>query len=248
MKDKKILVIEDDPDMANLLILKLKKAGYKTILAEYANQGLEFAYNEKPDLIILDLILPGGDGASILSGLKRSPHTNLVPVIILTAVTDIEYKNRILHTGVNEYLYKPCNCEMVLKKIEEILAVNEQETCIGKILVIDDDRDFGKLIAKRLMDNNFKVIRVEDGFQGVRFAKKENPDLILLDIMLPGGDGLFVLKKLKKFIETRDIPVIILTAVKDPAYKIKTLEAGAEDYLEKPLDMQGLLHSIQQFL
>ncbi len=119
---------------------------------------------------------------------------------------------------------------------------------MSKILVIDDEVDIIKVLKKRLSSAGFDVIIAMDGYQGTEFAYKELPDLIILDLMLPAGGGLSVLKNLKLSVKTNDIPIVVLTAMRDEKYKNDILTAGIEAYLEKPYDIEKLIIVIKNLL
>jgi DNA-binding response OmpR family regulator len=119
---------------------------------------------------------------------------------------------------------------------------------MSKILVVDDEVDITKVLKKRLSTAGFDVIIAMDGYQGTEFAYKELPDLIILDLMLPAGGGLSVLKNLKLSVKTSDIPVVVLTAMRDEKYKNEILTAGVESYLEKPYDIEKLIVVIKDLL
>lgn len=119
---------------------------------------------------------------------------------------------------------------------------------MSKILVIDDEVDITKVLKKRLSTAGFDVIIAMDGYQGTEFAYKELPDLIILDLMLPAGGGLSVLKNLKLSVKTNDIPIVVLTAMRDEKYKKDILNTGVEAYLEKPFDAEKLIAVIRDLL
>jgi len=119
---------------------------------------------------------------------------------------------------------------------------------MAKILIIEDEAITAKIIKKSLLEEKFQVVSAADGYQGVSLAHKEVPDLIILDLSLPAGDGLSVLKKIRLSVNTRDIPVIVLTGNKDKEYKQKVLDEGVEAYIEKPHETGELLDAIKKFL
>jgi len=119
---------------------------------------------------------------------------------------------------------------------------------MSKILIIEDEPDITKVVRKRLMEEGFEVIAAQDGYQGVKSAHKEKPDLIILDLMLPAGDGLSVLKNIRMSAHTRYIPVVVLTGIKDEEYKQKVMGEGVEAYLEKPYEPDVLTTTIKNIL
>ncbi len=117
-----------------------------------------------------------------------------------------------------------------------------------KILIIEDESDISELIRFNLDRKGYKTEQAFDGIQAVKVAYDTNPDLIILDLMLPGKDGYAVFKDLKRDPRTRDTPVIILTARAQTEDRIRGLESGADDYLTKPFSPKELILRVQAIL
>ncbi len=116
------------------------------------------------------------------------------------------------------------------------------------ILIIDDEEDFCYFVKKNLEAiSNYEIITTTKGKKGIQIARKKKPDLILLDIMMPGIDGLEVLKRLKKNENTQNIPVIMLTAKDEDESKIRALGSFCDDYIVKPVEnveLKGKIHKV----
>lgn len=120
---------------------------------------------------------------------------------------------------------------------------------MGKvILAIDDEEHILELLSYNLENNGFKVLTAGSGEEGLEIIKKEKIDLILLDIMLPGIDGMEMLKRLRKNPETADLPVIMLTAKSEEINKVLGLEVGADDYISKPFGIYELVARVKAVL
>lgn len=119
---------------------------------------------------------------------------------------------------------------------------------MSKILVIEDDFDIAKVLKMRLSSKGYDVVLAGDGVQGVRLASKEKPDLIILDLMLPGGHGSVVLQNIRLHACSGYIPVIVLTGAGSEEFKYKILEAGVDAYMEKPYDADELLAAVDRIL
>lgn len=117
-----------------------------------------------------------------------------------------------------------------------------------RILVIEDDVDITKVLKKRLTDNGYEALIANDMTEGLRLAKFEKPDLMILDMMLPVGGGLSLLRTFKKSTDTKDIPIIIVTGVQSETVKANAMREGAAAYVRKPYDMQQLLKCISETL
>ena len=116
------------------------------------------------------------------------------------------------------------------------------------ILIIEDEQDVAKVLAKRLLDEGFETIIAQDAYQGFSLAQQSKPDLVLLDLMLPAGGGLQVLQNMRNSTKTMNTPVIVITGIKDVEYEQKVIKAGVEAYLEKPYDFEQLKGIIQKIL
>ena len=117
-----------------------------------------------------------------------------------------------------------------------------------KILLIEDERIHRVTVGKIHSDAGYKVITAEDGCQGFAFALEHKPSIIILDLGLPVGSGLEVLKRMKDSTYTKSIPVIVLTAMHNEKYKSEVLDVGVEAFLEKPCPEDILLSAIQEVL
>ena len=117
-----------------------------------------------------------------------------------------------------------------------------------KILVIDDDQDLAMGLRVRLRANNFATVFATDAVSAISQAKNENPDLILLDLGLPGGDGFLVMERLNNIASLASIPVMVLSARDPQVNKERALAAGAKAYFQKPVDNDELLAAIRKTL
>lgn len=118
----------------------------------------------------------------------------------------------------------------------------------SKILIVDDERDILELVSLILSEGGMDVFQAQDGLSALEIARKEKPDLILLDIMMPEIDGWEVLKILKIEEETKDIPVAMLTCKTETRDKVMGIQEGAIDYITKPFAPEDLLVRVQDML
>jgi DNA-binding response OmpR family regulator len=122
------------------------------------------------------------------------------------------------------------------------------EIIMSKILIIEDEPDIAAVLRKRLVEYNYNVVYAADAYSGVDLAHRENPDLVILDLMLPAGGGLAALKNMRMSQKLRYIPVVVITGMKDEDYKEKVLQEGVDAYLEKPYDAVELIGVISSIL
>ncbi|MCX7994823.1 MAG: response regulator [candidate division WOR-3 bacterium] len=260
MKKIKILFVDDDKDFTEATTLILNNAGYEVIIAGDGRTGLQKAMTEKPDLIILDVILPDINGFSVCREIKENPELQNTPVILFTAISaeSATYpKNIAIHHKADAYIEKPASPELLLEKVNFLLTTSKPKPKIEagrpKILLVDDDPDFLEATKQILHANRFDVITAKDGEEGIQKAKIENPDLIFLDVIMPGKDGYTVCYELRKNPQTRPIPIIMLTAIgqqlSKPEYAVDiAIDHLADDFIDKPVDTQTLLKKIEKHL
>lgn len=117
-----------------------------------------------------------------------------------------------------------------------------------KILIADDEYDFVEMVQDRLEKNGYVVLTAHEGVRAVEAAHKQKPDLILLDLKMPAGTGQSVLKAVRSHPETKNIPVIVITALPSGALEKEIKEAGAEAFFRKPFNMEKLLEKIESLL
>ena len=260
MKRMKILFINDDPDFSEANRLILEQAGYEVLLAQDGKTGLDKAKKLGPDLIILDVILPDVNGYSICRELKDDPNYSAIPIVLLTAIgakPDSYAEHIASQHKADAFFDKSVQPQKLLNKVNELLAsvkpAVKEERANPKILLVDDDVDFLDATKQILMAHHYEVITAKDGEEGIAKAKYDNPDLILLDVIMPGKDGYTVCYELRKIAQTRPIPIIMLTAIgqqlSKPDYGVEiAIDHLADDYIDKPVDTQTLLKKIEKHL
>ena len=238
---KKILVVDDERDILELLRYQLEKQGYEVVATSVGSAVVPTASREQPDLITLDILLPDKDGFEVLRDLKANPQTAHIPVVILSVVQDAESG---LQLGAVDYIPKPINEERLLAAVENVLARK------GKVLIAEDDPDTNSLLTELLIRKGFETVRALNGYEALAAAYRERPDLILLDLRMPGMDGYEALTRLKRDQVTQDIPIIAISAhAADVEVERQRLQAlGVREFLSKPFSFDLLLGEIERAL
>jgi CheY-like chemotaxis protein/two-component sensor histidine kinase len=237
-----ILVVEDDPDVAQLIRQQLRKAGYAVTVAHSAEEALAAIAEKLPDLITLDIDLPGIHGDELAQRLQADPATKDIPILVLSILVDDPGRMQ-----VGAYaLPKPIDQEQLVTTVAQLLHSEDE----GSVLVIDDDADIRALLSIALQKRGFEVETAADGASGLAMVAERHPGLILLDIRMPGMDGFAVLRELKATADTADIPVIAMTGSVDlpTTARAQVLALGASDFVTKPLDMDLLVEEVGLFL
>jgi diguanylate cyclase (GGDEF)-like protein len=205
----RILVVEDDPTVERLLTLYFNQEGYHVDHATDGEEAVEKAVLLKPFAITLDIMLPREDGWSVLQKLKQIPETKDIPVII---VSIIENRELGFSLGAADYFTKPIDRTAILESLKKFNLSSKIKRKPVNILVIDDDPKILELMSAILESEGYGVVRARQAMEGIDLAIEIQPDLILLDLLLPDISGFEALERLKLHPTAKNIPVIIFTA------------------------------------
>jgi len=243
---KKVLVVDDDPGIADLIRYYLQSAGHQAVLASRGQEVMAAALREKPDLIILDVLLPDENGFEVLRELKDEPKTLEIPVVILSVIHDQETGFQL---GAVDYLVKPLQGEQLLSSIGRIFDEVEPLSP-PRILVVDDEPDIRGWLRESLGAAGYVVDEASNGAAALERIAQARPSLILLDLAMPVMDGRTAIRQLKSDKATCDIPIIVLTAssVEKERDSLQLLGMGARRFLTKPISAQMLVEEIQRQL
>jgi len=203
----KVLVIEDDPMSATLLLLQLEQSGYRCDCVGSAEKAIIWLQTERPDIITVDIMLPGMDGWDFLVWIKQNKQLKSIPVVIVSIVAD---EQQAFALGASQVLIKPVQKKALLQAVASLSLTSEKEQLT--VLAVDDDAKSLKLIERHMRAEGFIVLKALGGQQGIDLAKAHIPDLIVLDLMMPGISGFEVVEELKCMPGTASIPIMILTA------------------------------------
>ncbi len=238
----RILVVDDEPDVANLIRRYLERGGCEVLLARDGVEALRVARAEHPELITLDILLPDADGFTVLEWLKADPATERIPVLLLSVVDNAE-RGTLL--GAVDYLVKPVREQVLLERVGRILAADPAPV----ILLADDDADMRALLPGHLRRAGYRVVEAAEGAQAVAFARRHRPDLALIDVEMPGTDGVTALRALRADTTTRELPVIMITASPGVAGESRSvIDAFGGELLLKPVSAEELTKAIQRGL
>src|SRR5207302_11192502 len=191
MEGKPVLVIDDDADTRQVLKRFLNRKGFSVECASNGEEGLRLAKELHPMAIILDVMMPGMDGWAVLSTLKSKPDLSDIPVVMLTIVDD---KNLGYSLGATDYMIKPVDRE----RLAEILMKFRDVPPPRCALVIDDEEPARQMLTRLLEKEGWNVLQAEDGLAALERMKKQRPDLILLDLMMPKMNGFEFVAELHK--------------------------------------------------
>jgi signal transduction histidine kinase/DNA-binding response OmpR family regulator len=239
-----VLVADDDTDLAQLFKYRIERAGFRVTVVTQGNRVVEVARQLRPELITLDLLMDV-DGLEVLRQLKVDPETKQVPVIVVSVISDAE-KGYAL--GAADYLVKPLGESELISSVHRVL--DQVDGPHEKILVVDDEIDIVGWLKHSLTLAGFQVDEAYDGIQALDAVAQNRPDLILLDLKMPRMDGRTTIRRLRERPETRNIPIIVLSAnpMTDVGERTEMLGLGVKNFLRKPVTMDHLVAEVQRCL
>ncbi len=200
-----VLVIDDDPNARDLMMRSLCKDGFRVETAADGQAGLEIAARLKPDVITLDVMMPGMSGWAVLKTLKANPVTADIPVVMVSMVDD---RNIGYTLGASDYLTKPLDWS----RLPSLLKRHSRPADGGDVLVVDDDPENREMLRRMLEREGWTVVEAENGRRALDCVEAARPSMILLDLMMPEMDGFAFMEEFRKHPENRMVPVIVVTA------------------------------------
>ncbi len=201
---RSVLVIDDDPNVRDLLERILGRHGYRVASAPDGRSGLELARKDPPSAIVLDVVMPEMDGWSVLAELKRDADLAPIPVVVQTVLKD---RTTGFALGAAEYVEKPLDVARLLGALER-----QARRARPAVLVVEDDEETRRMIVRALERARCTVTAATEGRAALDALSKARPDVVLLDLMMPGMDGFDLLDRMRARDDWRRIPVIVLTA------------------------------------
>ena len=244
-KTAKILIIEDDPVAIAILQFRLKAKKYHVIMANTGEEGIKLARQHHPDLILMDMILPGMHGLEATIRLKKDPKTKNIPIFAVTAMGSSEFVEACHQDGICVFIKKPYNFGDLHKHIHRYTS--HVEKAKKKVLIINDDPAIVTLMASYLKEFGYKVISRPPRMFDVNHVRKIAPDVILLDIDLIEDWGIAIFEILKRSQGTKSIPIILIASQLTPE-ELKEVagQLGAEDYVSQLFEFAEVDHKIKK--
>jgi signal transduction histidine kinase/DNA-binding response OmpR family regulator len=197
-----VLVIDDDSAVRDLMARFLGKEGFRVVTASGGEEGLRLAREITPDVITLDVLMPGMDGWSVLATLKADRALAEIPVVMLTMLDD---RNLGYALGAADYLTKPIDRD----RLVSVLARYRQDL---PVLVVDDDPDFRTLARRTLEREGYTVIEADNGRAALDRLRATTPEAVLLDLMMPEMDGFDFVEAVRASADWRAVPIVVITA------------------------------------
>jgi len=204
----RVLVIDDDPAVLDLVRRFLSREGFAVAVAADGAEGLRLARELRPAVMILDILMPGMDGFTVLESVKQDHELTEIPVIMLSMIED---RGTAFALGAAEYLRKPIHREHLLEVVRRYCGEGDPAVA-GPVLVVDDSAEVRDQITRTLTREGLEVVAAGDGRQALARVRERRPSLVLLDLMMPEMDGFDFLAALRAEEALCDLPVVVVTA------------------------------------
>ncbi|MCS7054382.1 MAG: response regulator [Ignavibacterium sp.] len=255
-KDSTILIVDDDVPTLNLIKSTVEQIGFNTIALSDSSKVMSYIENTHLDLAIIDLDMPIINGFELIKLIKTKKQFFNLPIIIYTGKESFQEELKKIEGMFTELLHKSSTkMENLADAVASLINRADEPTKIEelkdkkegyKILLVEDYKHSQIIVTRLLKKNNFEsVVVVENGLQALEAAKQQKFDLILMDMQMPVMNGFEATQKIRELPEYKDTPIIALTAFAMKGDRERCLEAGATDYIPKPIDSQEFIEKVK---
>lgn len=263
----RVLVVDDVLPNVKLLAAKLTREYFDVITAHNGPEALDRIQRDAPDIVLLDVMMPGMDGFEVCRAIRANPASMHIPVVMVTALSDVADRVRGLESGADDFLTKPVNDLALFARVRSLVRLkmvmdqwrlrettsgqfgvleretkfNDEPVTEAHVLVVEDSQLEMDRVIDTLARDRDRVDAVSNCAEGLDLALTGGYDLVVTSITLRREDGLRLLSQLRSHETTRQLPVLLLGDEGEMARVAKGLELGANDYLMKPIDRNELL-------
>lgn len=263
----RVLVVDDIFPNIKLLEVKLKREYFDVITAQSGEEALKKVETDSPDIILLDVMMPGMDGFEVCRRLKENPATEHIPVVMVTALTDTADRIKGLEAGADDFLSKPVNDVALFARVKSLvrlkmtidewrvrentasqLGVNNNKATVNsipysnaRILLVNDISFETSKIQDTLRQDEHQVSVFESGHAAIDSLKTQDYDMIMVSLNLQQEDGLRLCSYFRSNEKTRALPLIMISDNQDIVRVAQGLELGAHDYIVRPLDKNEVI-------
>lgn len=259
-RDSNILIVDDDVPTLNLIKEAVQQAGFNAIAESFSSKVMNLIEDKDLDLAIVDLEMPELNGYELIKLIKENPKFSKLPIVIYTGKEN--YRDDIKEVdGLFEHLLEKRSSNIenladtitaMINKFDEPTApetlAKEKDSEVIKILLAEDYKHSQIIVTRLLKKNNFNhIVVVENGAEALEQVKKQKFDLILMDMQMPVMNGFEAMEKIRQIPEYRETPIVALTAFAMKGDREKCIDAGATDYIPKPIDSQEFIQKVKHY-
>jgi PAS domain S-box-containing protein len=242
MAVRRVLIVDDDDDFRSVMKKQLAHAGYVVFDARDAASAFQIARTARPDVITVDLLMPGIDGWAFIDRLRLEDGLAHIPIVVVSGAVGAKDGARLPQDV--SVVSKGEGYDRLLREISLALAGRRGAT----IVVAEDDADLRGVLTTSLTRNGHRVIPARDGAEALAAIERDAVDLLVLDLVMPNIDGFEVLARLKETKGADSIPVVVVTGTDRSTTELQALRLGANVYLTKPIDAAALAEQVTRLL
>lgn len=253
-----VLIIDNDRAVVEAIHTRLHQAGYTCETAGGTEEALRILSLHRVALVITDLDMPGVDGLALISLIRNQSE---LPIIVVSGFAD-RYSKLISTFAAIHVVEKPFDSQALVGLVDELLIssagggpdlkIPRKKGIIMRkqpvVLIADDDSNLLNALRLRLQEDDFDVVTAKDSYNALAVAVQRVPDLLILDVNMPAGDGFSVQERLQKLDALREVPVIYVTGDKSQRLDDVAEQHGAIALFHKPFDSERLIATIRQVL
>ncbi len=241
--ERRVLVVDDNPVNRRVALLLCRRLGWQTLDAADGQAALEILSNETVDIVLMDVHMPGMDGITATSHIRRMRNRATdatVPTIIVSADRLPETQRRCFSAGSDAFVAKPLKLDTLRKIFNRFQLGGPPSEANGTVLIADDDPINRAVLAKMVKLRGFHSVVVNDGQEVLDHIGRGNIDLALIDLQMPRLDGISALREIRSNHTAQKLPVFVVTADVRRETRDECLAAGAQGLLAKPIDRASL--------
>ena len=228
------IIVDDSLTVRMDLAAAFETAGFRPVLCASAAEARATLQRTPADVVILDVVLPDGDGVDLLAELRGNPATASTAILMLSSEADVSDRIRGMQTGADDYVGKPYDTGYVIAKARELLRIRAAAHPKPiTVLLVDDSPTIRNELAAALAAAGYHPITAASGEDGLRLAGDHRPDAVITDGVLPGIDGPTLIRRLRLDGTLRGVPCLLLTAADDPDAELRALDSGADAFVRK---------------
>lgn len=223
-----VLICDDDPSTVTLLQTLLEQQKYRVITVSSGQEAVEQATASRPDVILLDLLMPGMNGWETMAALKQRLDTKDIPIIISSFLSP--EKSAFPATGFVDWMVKPLDEASLFRSLKQVVASSHQRV---RVLVVEDDSDLAQVLITLFKHHEIEVYHAQTGREAIRLSQQVNPDLLILDLILPDRDGFEVVEWLSQHNCLHSLPLVVYSAKDLDDTEQNRLKLGQTEFLRK---------------
>lgn len=267
---QRVLLIDNSATSAEQIQRYLQELGAQVYIQTSAQGGLAQAQQLQPDLIIMELFLPDRSGWDVLADLRLNPQTEAIPVLILSVMDLAQSGEQVTGFKMRRvyHILKPVSRQQLSEVLVEIFtpiappptpapalvngkkshgSSNGHNPAAALILLVEDNESNINILSDYLVAKGYGLQVARSGEQALLSLREINPDVILMDVQMPGMSGLEVIQRIRSTQLTNSVPIIALTALAMPGDRERILRAGANDYISKPLSLKRVVELLEKY-